>query len=157
MTPKLITVHCSATPNGKAVSGDEIKKWHTDPQPKGRGWKDIGYHGVIEINGDFYRGRADDHMGAHVEGQNDGNLGICLVGTDKFTNNQFTALGWVLRHWLDAYNISEERIFGHYEWPSAKRQGKTCPNIPGRTLRLWAKTGDDSIITPYLIGSPPLT
>ena len=41
-----IIIHCSATPEGRDVKADEIKQWHKD-----RGWSDIGYHFVIELDG----------------------------------------------------------------------------------------------------------
>ena len=40
---KYLAVHCTATPEGREVSGDEIRHWHTDPVSKGgRGWKQVG-------------------------------------------------------------------------------------------------------------------
>ena len=36
-------LHCTATPKGREVSSSEIRHWHTDPEPKGRGWKQVGY------------------------------------------------------------------------------------------------------------------
>jgi N-acetylmuramoyl-L-alanine amidase len=156
MTPRMITIHCSATPNGKNFTGDDIRKWHTDAPPKGRGWSEIGYHGVIEINGDFFRGRPDDRLGAHVEGHNDGNLGVCLVGMDKFFPNQFMSLRWILNHWCELYGIKPDKIFGHYEWDTARAQKKTCPNLEMGTVRRWFMLGDNSLIQRYLVGSPPL-
>ena len=29
---------------------DDIRKWHTDPRPKGNGWSDVGYHYVVLLN-----------------------------------------------------------------------------------------------------------
>ena len=84
MTPDKITIHCSATPNGKNVSFDEIKKWHTDPPPKGRGWADIGYHWVIDTAGALHHGRDEKSIGAGVEGANVGNVHVCLIGTNAF-------------------------------------------------------------------------
>ena len=39
-----IIVHCTATPEGRNVSVDEIRRWHV----KDNGWSDIGYHWIIE-------------------------------------------------------------------------------------------------------------
>ena len=33
-----IILHCAATPEGREVSVDTIRKWHTDPPPQGNGW-----------------------------------------------------------------------------------------------------------------------
>jgi hypothetical protein len=38
-------VHCSDSEWGTV---NHVTKWHTDPKPKGRGWRDIGYHAIIE-------------------------------------------------------------------------------------------------------------
>ena len=42
----LILVHCTATPDGKDYTVDQIREWHKD-----RGFADIGYHYVIDLDG----------------------------------------------------------------------------------------------------------
>ena len=46
-----LVIHCTATPEGREVSADEIRRWHTSPQPKGRGWKQVGYSDIIHLDG----------------------------------------------------------------------------------------------------------
>lgn len=46
-----LVLHCSATPEGREVSGAEIRRWHTDPKPMGRGWGQVGYRRLYHING----------------------------------------------------------------------------------------------------------
>ena len=42
---KYLVIHCTATPEGREVSGAEIRAWHTNPVSKGgRGWKQVGYN-----------------------------------------------------------------------------------------------------------------
>ena len=51
---KRVILHCSATPEGREVSVEDIRSWHTDPPPRGNGWSDIGYQdsvGVCYIGG----------------------------------------------------------------------------------------------------------
>lgn len=67
--------HCAATREGQEVSVEEIRRWHRD-----RGWSDIGYHYVIELDGTVRTGRPLAVTGAHVRGQNTGSIGICYVG-----------------------------------------------------------------------------
>lgn len=43
--------HCTATPEGRNVTADEIIKWHTDPKPRGRGWSKAGYTDLIMLDG----------------------------------------------------------------------------------------------------------
>ena len=70
----------------------EIRRWHIQE----RGWRDIGYHWVVDLDGAVAPGRAETEIGAHVEGHNCGTLGICLLGgygapaDDLFAKN-FTA------------------------------------------------------------------
>ena len=70
-----IIVHCSATPEGRDVSTEEIRSWHLD-----RGWSDIGYHFVIELDGTICDGRPIEIAGAHAQGHNKDSIGICYVG-----------------------------------------------------------------------------
>jgi len=46
-----LVIHCTATPEGRDVTSDEIRRWHTSPPPKGRGWKQVGYADMIHLDG----------------------------------------------------------------------------------------------------------
>ena len=47
-----LVIHCTATPEGREVSADAIRHWHTDPVSKGgRGWKQVGYTDMIHLDG----------------------------------------------------------------------------------------------------------
>ena len=46
-----LVIHCTATPEGREVSAEEIRRWHTAPKPKGRGWKQVGYSDMIHLDG----------------------------------------------------------------------------------------------------------
>ena len=51
-TLKYLVIHCTATREGREVSSDEIRHWHTDPVNKGgRGWKQVGYTDMIHLDG----------------------------------------------------------------------------------------------------------
>ena len=54
----------------------EIRRWHVQE----RGWRDIGYHWVIDRDGAVAPGRRETAIGAHVESHNRCTLGICLLG-----------------------------------------------------------------------------
>ena len=49
---KKVIIHCSATPEGRDVKTETIRQWHLD-----KGWSDIGYHYVIELDGSINVGR----------------------------------------------------------------------------------------------------
>jgi len=46
---KYLIWHCTATPEGRAVSSNDIRKWHIE----GRGWSRVGYSDMIHINGEL--------------------------------------------------------------------------------------------------------
>jgi len=51
MKTKYLIIHCTATPEGRDVTGKEIRAWHTSPPPAGRGWKQVGYSKLIRLDG----------------------------------------------------------------------------------------------------------
>lgn len=122
-----LVIHCSATPEGRAVSVDTIRKWHTD-----KGWRDIGYHFVVGLDGAVWRGRPVSQVGAHVYGHNTGSIGICYVGgvtndgrlapKDTRTPEQKAALQGLLTSLSLEYPI--KRILGHRDFAGV---AKACP------------------------------
>ena len=75
-------------------------------------------------NGEIQMGRPDYWVGAHVYGFNEISLGVCLIGRDIFTENQFNSLKIVLRMWKK--NYPNAKIIGHCDLPNTE---KTCPNF----------------------------
>lgn len=100
-----IVLHCSATPDDRACSIEDIEKWH-----QARGFKrsaewltkfnprirHVGYHRFIDRTGQVWPGRHYDEIGAHVQGANAKSVGLCLAGTSKYTYNQWLTLKWTL-------------------------------------------------------------
>lgn len=108
----LIVIHCAATPNGAALFKhvgtpdlvtpvqvlDEMHR--TRGFIRGANWRakqnptltSIGYHFVVYTRGAIETGRHIDEVGAHVQGYNATSIGICMLGTDKFTRAQWDAL-----------------------------------------------------------------
>ncbi len=53
---KYLVIHCTATPEGRDVSPDDIRRWHTSPvSAGGRGWKQVGYTDLIRLDGTVER------------------------------------------------------------------------------------------------------
>ena len=52
---KFLVIHCTATPEGREVTSDQIRHWHLDPVPQGRGWKQVGYTDLFHLNGGIER------------------------------------------------------------------------------------------------------
>ena len=89
-----LIIHCSDTGNNNNIDASIIHKMHIN-----FGWEGIGYHKVILRSGKIENGRPEFWIGAHVKGKNKNSLGICLIGTDKFTNKQFLSLKKLLLKW----------------------------------------------------------
>lgn len=64
---KFLVLHCTATPEGREVSSDDIRAWHTNPVSKGgRGWSQVGYTDLIHLNGEVER-LVDNNEDANVD------------------------------------------------------------------------------------------
>ena len=70
-----IILHCTATPEGREVTVADVTAWH-----KERGFRTIGYHYLVYLDGTVVRGRREEEIGAHCLGQNAGSIGVCYVG-----------------------------------------------------------------------------
>ena len=84
---KLLIVHCSDTNNRKNLKAVDIHKMHL-----AFGWDGIGYHKVICRSGKVENGRPEYWVGAHTKSKNDISLGVCLIGSDRFTKNNIYLL-----------------------------------------------------------------
>ncbi|MCC4116370.1 N-acetylmuramoyl-L-alanine amidase [Aromatoleum toluclasticum] len=113
-TIDLIVIHCSATPNGRWTSTLDIDHWHAergfrrDPSAAARfnpDLRSIGYHWVLYPNGARATGRHPSEVGAHARGVNSRSLGLCLVGTDRFTYPQWGALLDQVRHLCATHRV----------------------------------------------------
>lgn len=150
----LIVIHCSASPNGKAVRAEDIDAWH-----KARGFKrdlaafgknlprlrHIGYHYLIYASGPVTVGRLEREVGAHVAGFNANSIGICMVGTSAYSAEQWASLRRLVDGLQQRYPLA--RVVGHRDLsPDQDRDGivepfewlKTCP---GFDVATWLKRG----------------
>lgn len=118
-----IIIHCTATIEGKDFRAKDIDKWH-----KQRGWKGIGYHYVVDLDGTIEKGRPESEIGAHTVGHNRYSIGVVYVGgldkngkpKDTRTEEQKEALLEILRQLLSKY--PKATIHGHNEFAK-----KACP------------------------------
>ena len=72
---RYIVIHCSATRVGQDFRAIDIDSWH-----RRRGFKKIGYHYVVDLDGTIEDGRKLDEEGAHVWGYNNCSVGVCYIG-----------------------------------------------------------------------------
>lgn len=64
---KYLVIHCTATPEGRDVSAADIRRMHTDPKPRGRGWRQVGYTDLFRIDGRRER-LVENNEDAYVDG-----------------------------------------------------------------------------------------
>jgi hypothetical protein len=105
-----IYVHHSALPMEKEV--DEIRKLHIR-----RGFKDIGYHFVINKEGKIQKGRSIEEEGAHVKSDNKESIGICVCGNleeVKPTTLQIKALEELILELCQKWG--KLKILGHRDY-----------------------------------------
>lgn len=139
-----IVIHCSATPDGRLETVEEIDSWHQQngwhrlphwriAKRWNQGLTSIGYHFVIYTDGTRHTGRHIDEIGAHVQGHNSRSLGICMVGDDEYSPAQWAELKALITELQSDIKASSHRLAakvkGHYQYDTAVKQGKTCPNF----------------------------
>jgi len=130
----LLVIHCTDTPAGRIVSGDDIRQWHI----KERGWSRVGYRDLILLNGLVENLHEFDHdnevdpweITNGAAGYNSIAAHICYVGgkghdgrpTDTRTTDQIETLKHYCHMMIRRHpNI---RIAGHNELSS-----KACPSF----------------------------
>lgn len=125
MKPRFITVHCSASKTGKYLTASEIRAMHTRPKAQGgNGWSDVGYHFIIRTDGATEDGRPLTRMGAGVQGHNQDNIHICLIGgidgsgrpVDNYSSNQKDALFNLILDLCEEFKIPYTSVCGHRDW-----------------------------------------
>ena len=124
----MIILHCSATREGQDIKAKTIKQWHKD-----RGFDDIGYHYVIDLDGTIEKGREEDLVGAHCKGHNATSIGICYVGgcdknmkpKDTRTPEQKRSMLSLVRNLVNKYKIPVTQIWAHHDFD----KHKACPSF----------------------------
>ena len=101
-----IVVHCSATKENVDYDRNDIKKWHLN-----RGFKDIGYHFIIKLDGTIEIGRPLNQIGAHVTNNNTGTIGVCYIGgLDSKCNSKDTRTDEQKESLLNLINLLKNNI-----------------------------------------------
>jgi N-acetylmuramoyl-L-alanine amidase len=126
---KKIIVHCADTPEGRDDRAADIKRWHTEE----RGWSDIGYHYVVDLDGTIEPGRPIETAGAHCTGHNADSIGVCYIGgcdkkmqpKDTRTDAQKASLVLLLKYLVAKY--PGVTIYGHRDFAN-----KSCPSFDAK-------------------------
>lgn len=101
----------------------EIDSWH-----RARGFRGVGYHYVIYLDGTVVTGRNETVAGAHCKGHNAHSIGVCYVGgldsdgkpADTRTEAQRQSLRRLVRQLTERF--PRATVHGHCEFAA-----KACP------------------------------
>lgn len=129
-----VVLHCAATSlsHDDHIDIEDIRDWHVN----GNGWRDVGYHYVIDRKGNIQEGRNLNTIGAHVRGYNSRSIGICLIGgfdrrgrgnlpyKKLYNLKQRNALSFLLDKLTKKF--PRAKIKGHRDFPGVN---KICPSF----------------------------
>ncbi len=102
----------------------DIHKWHKEDNR----WSGIGYHFFITKDGQVYRGRPEEAIGAHCLNHNSYTIGICVQGNymkDIMPNKQKKSVIELCSYLCKNYNI--KTINGHRELNQTDCPGTKFP------------------------------
>lgn len=137
---KRLVLHCTATAEGREVTSEEIRAWHTNPVCRGgRGWKQVGYTDLIHLDGCIER-LVDNNEDANVDpwevtngaaGYNSTSRHVVYAGgcgkdgktpKDTRTDAQLKAMEAYVKDFHERF--PQVRIVGHNELAA-----KACPSF----------------------------
>lgn len=114
---EMIVLHHAAS---KSCTSQEVHKWHIN-----RSWSGIGYHYFISRNGQIFRGRPEDTVGAHATGHNSKSIGVCFEGdytSQTMPTAQLEAGKELVAYLKDKYKIT--KVVGHRDLMAT-----SCPGV----------------------------
>lgn len=119
-TVKYLVVHCTAT--APTATPAAIQNYWKNTL----GWKNPGYHILIDASGIAHKLLEDAEVGNGVQGYNQYSLHVSYIGglsdKDTRTDAQKDAILKVLKNWKKLYPSAE--ILGHRDFPKVQ---KACP------------------------------
>ena len=121
-----IILHCTASKEGQDFKAADIRRWHV----QGNGWRDIGYHFVVDLDGTIEKGRPIEMAGAHTIGHNANSIGVVYVGgissdgkpKDTRTQKQKESMYLLVYQLLNQFGLSIKDVTAHYMFAN-----KACP------------------------------
>ena len=122
-----IVIHCADTPKDKYFDIKDIRKWHVEE----RGWRDVGYHYIILLDGTIQLGRELKVVGSHVKGHNSKSIGICYIGggggLDTRTTKQRASLVFLIATLKRTFK--KALVLGHRDFQGVT---KKCPSFDAK-------------------------
>jgi hypothetical protein len=95
-----------------------------------KGWADIGYHYIIDPQGNIWEGRPVKYQGAHVKENNEHNLGIMCMGDfdqERPSSAMLATLDGFVADRMRALRVPLSRVYTHQEI--------RVTECPGRSLQ----------------------
>lgn len=128
--PNRLTFHHEGT--AKALKGTEdvpkllrdLQKWGAEA----KGWPDIPYHFMVDLNGNIYEARDALKRGdTNTTYSTAGHLLVCAMGNYELqvaTEKELSAIADLMAWLSDYYNIDPATLRGHMEYASTQCPGK---------------------------------
>lgn len=139
-----LVIHCTATPEGREVTADDIRRWHCAPQPQGRGWGQVGYTDMVHLDGTIER-LVRNNEDAYVDGWEVTNgakghnadsrhivyVGGCAADGKTPKDTRTDAQRKSLRRYVDDFRkrFPWADVCGHRDLPGV---AKACPSFDVR-------------------------
>lgn len=117
---EMIVLHHAAA---RACTPQEIHQWHLDNK-----WSGIGYHFVVRRNGQIFKGRPEDTIGAHATNYNSNSIGICFEGdymVQTMTKEQLEAGKELVAYLKGKYGI--DKVKAHRDLCNTDCPGSRFP------------------------------
>ena len=130
----------------------EVQRLHRND----RGWADVGYHFLLDIDGRIYEGRDLRARGVHTQGHNTGSAGLCLLGdfrSESPPEAQWKALVDLGRWLVDTLRVTH--IAGHSQF----NLSTVCPGseviarLPELGATLGLEYGSDGYVPAARVGA----
>lgn len=118
-TDRLI-LHHSACSN---CTTEQIHQWHLN-----NGWEGAGYHFLVRKDGNVYRLRPEEYIGAHAYRSNYNSIGICAEGNfenETMPEAQKNSLIELVSYLKEKYGIS--KVLKHSDVNNTACPGKNYP------------------------------
>ena len=104
-------------------SAEDIHRIHLS-----NGWAGIGYHFVVRKNGEVFRGRPIDTVGAHCTNYNSVSIGVCFEGnfeTESMSEKQKNAGAELVNYLMEQF--PDATVKKHRDFNSTACPGKNFP------------------------------
>lgn len=118
-TDRLILHHSACS----SCTAEQIHQWHLN-----NGWEGAGYHFLVRKDGNVYRLRPEEYIGAHAYGSNYNSIGICAEGNfenETMPESQKNSLIELVSYLKGKYGIS--KVLKHSDVNNTACPGKNYP------------------------------